>query len=123
MDSEDRIIQALKSLESESKTREESERIAQVIKDMFSRQSASMTFVTVLAMFAGVATAIYSAIKFFHATTVQDYVLFATLFLFGWMIVLVIRIWYMLRWARNSLMREIKRLELRLIVNDREKQS
>ena len=62
----------------------------------------------------GTALAIFAAIRFFGADQAWDKVFYATLFLTGWGLVLFMKLWYWQILNRNNVLREIKRLELRI---------
>ncbi|MEM6363410.1 MAG: DUF6768 family protein [Planctomycetota bacterium] len=57
---------------------------------------------------------ILCGIKFFQADTTQQWIGWATGFLFLFMWVLMMKIWFWLELLRNSVTREIKRLELQV---------
>ncbi len=65
-------------------------------------------------VFGFFALAVVAALRFFGTPDAADRVLWATAFLFGMLIVMSVKIWFWLQMMRNSLLREIKRLELRL---------
>ena len=58
--------------------------------------------------------AIWTAIRFFEADTVRDQILFATGFLASVGITMAFKIWFWMVMNRNSVLREIKRLELQV---------
>ena len=72
------------------------------------------TLVLWLYALGGTALAIFAAVRFFGADQMWDLVLYATLFLTGWGLVLFMKLWYSQILNRNNVLREIKRLELRI---------
>jgi ABC-type transport system involved in cytochrome bd biosynthesis fused ATPase/permease subunit len=113
MNSEEKIIAALKQSED---GRDDAETLHGVLGDMTRNQSFYLRVFPWLIMFATLAVAVVSAIKFFHAGQTMEWILYATLFLTALIIMSIIKIWFYLCWVRNSIMREIKRVELRLLV-------
>lgn len=88
--------------------------IRSMLSEFYSRKmAATSAFIWVIAMLF-LAGAVYSAISFFRAAATRDQILYATVFLscFYGMGLMKIFAWQMLH--RNSIKREIKRLELRL---------
>ena len=88
--------------------------IRSMLGEFYSRRmavTAVLIWVMGLLFMAG---AIYSAVRFFGATAVKSQILYATLFicLFHTVGILKIFSWQIIH--RNSLKREIKRLELRI---------
>lgn len=63
-------------------------------------------------LFTGVA--VYAAWRFFTTDAVRDYVLWAVVFIMSMLIVIVTKLWYWMLANRNSLHREVKRLELQV---------
>ena len=66
-------------------------------------------------IFVFAALAIVSAAMFFRVETTRDMILYATAFLFCMGIVSGVKLWYWNFMNRNSLRREIKRLELTVL--------
>jgi hypothetical protein len=88
--------------------------IRAMLSEFYSRRmAATAAFIWVIAMLF-LAAAVYSAVSFFRTGTTKDQILYATIFLacFYGIGLMKIFAWQMLH--RNSIKREIKRLELRL---------
>ena len=88
--------------------------IRSMLGEFYSRRmlwTAVFIWTVALALFIG---AIFSAVKFFDAAQTRNQILYATLFLtlFHWLGLMKIFAWQMIH--RNSLAREIKRLEIRI---------
>ncbi len=62
----------------------------------------------------GTALAVFSAVRFFAAQEVRGLVLYAALFLVGGGLVAFTKLWYWTLMNRNTVLREVKRLELRV---------
>ena len=111
--SEDKLVEALKRLDVESG--DEVETISGVVADMVRNQSFYLMAFPWIFTFVFLGVAVYSAVQFFAAQEPKDWALYATLFLGALIIVAILKLWFYLVWLRNSLMREIKRMELRTL--------
>jgi uncharacterized membrane protein YcjF (UPF0283 family) len=107
---EDKIIAALKGVDAET---DEVETLSGVLADMTRAQSFFLRAFPAVGMLAFLSLAIFAAVRFFVAQDVQAWIAYATLFLAALMVMAIIKLWLYLVWVRNSLMREIKRMELR----------
>ena len=121
MDSEEKIMQALKDLEGSVGADNREEGLGQILGDMLGHQARSMLMVMWGATLLWLGVAVFAATRFFNTEDLKESVLYATLFLFSMSAVIGIKIWYWLRWVRNSMLREIKRLELRILVSRSER--
>lgn len=111
--SEDRIIAALQQLDHDD---DKPETLGGVLADMTRAQSFYLRAFPVVGMFGFLALAVFAAVRFFDAEGVQAWIGYATLFLAALIVMAIIKLWLYLVWVRNSLMREIKRMELRSLV-------
>lgn len=107
--SEDRIIAALRRLDEGNDV----DTLTGVLADMVRRQSFYLRAFPAIGILAFLGIAIFAAVRFFAAQGVQEWIAYATLFITALLVVTLIKLWLYLVWVRNSLMREIKRLELR----------
>jgi hypothetical protein len=85
-----------------------------LLSDFYSRRmAATAVFVWANAIMA-IALSIFSAVMFFESDATRPQIMYAVLFLFGtqWGMMMKVFAWQMIH--RNSIKREIKRLELRL---------
>ena len=76
-----------------------------------------MRWMVVLVWFYGLAftaVAVFAAIQFFRVDATRDLILYATVFLTGVLFIALIKIWYWMLMNRNSVKREVKRLELQI---------
>jgi hypothetical protein len=88
--------------------------IRSMLSEFYSRKmAATSAFIWVIAVLF-LAAAIYSAVRFFGTTETKDQIMYATIFISSFYGVGLMKIfaWQMLH--RNSIKREIKRLELRI---------
>jgi hypothetical protein len=108
--SEDRIIDALQRLDHGD---DEWETLGGVLADMTRAQSLSLRAFPIVGMLGFLGVAAFAIVRFFAAQEVQAWIAYATLFLAALIVMAIIKLWLYLVWVRNSLMREIKRMELR----------
>lgn len=82
------------------------------------RYLGMLGFVLTLAFLA---VAVVSAVQFFQTpeADVRGLLLWATLFLVSTTQIVLVKVWFWINWNRNSVVREIKRLELRLVAGGR----
>ena len=59
---------------------------------------------------------IYAAVMFFEAVETKELLMWSAIFMFSVLTVSLLKIWQWLQMDKNSLMREIKRLELQISV-------
>jgi len=76
------------------------------------RWASIITWACMLA-FGGIA--VFAAVQFFLAEQVREMILYATLFVVSFSVLLVVKLWYWMLANRNAIQRELKRLELRLV--------
>lgn len=112
--SEDRIIAALQRLDTGD---DERDTLGGVLADMTRAQSFYLRAFPVVGMFAFLGLAAFAVVRFFAAQEVQAWIAYATLFLAALVVMAIIKLWLYLVWVRNSLMREIKRMELRSLTS------
>ena len=73
-----------------------------------------MVVVAWIYMLGWTAVAVWSAVQFFRAAEVKEWILFATIFLTTVLFATLTKMWYWMLINRNSVKREVKRLELRV---------
>jgi Family of unknown function (DUF6768) len=112
---EDKLVEALKRLDLESG--DDVETLSGVVADMVRNQSRYLVALPWMFTFVFLGVAVYSAVQFFASQEPKEWVLYATLFLTAMIIVAIFKLWFYLVWLRNSILREIKRCELRLLVS------
>jgi hypothetical protein len=112
---EDRLVEALKQLDLESG--DEVETLSGVVADMVRNQSLYLMAFPWVFTFVSLGLAVYAAVQFFAADELKSLILYATVFLTALLMVAILKLWFYLVWVRNSILREIKRCELRLLVS------
>ncbi|HEY4311338.1 MAG TPA: DUF6768 family protein [Pirellulales bacterium] len=110
---EDQIIAALSKLDAEC---DRSETLSSVLADMTRAQSFYLRVFPAIIIVAFLTLAIVAVVRFFSVDDVRSWIAYATLFIASLMVVALIKLWLYLVWVRNSVMREIKRAELRNLV-------
>ena len=59
--------------------------------------------------------AIVAAVRFFGTDVTNARILWATAFLFSALVVMSLKAWFWMQMTRNAVLREVKRVELRLV--------
>jgi hypothetical protein len=57
---------------------------------------------------------VVAAVRFFGVEATNDRLLWATTFLFSVLVIMSLKVWFWLQMMRNAVLREVKRVELRL---------
>lgn len=57
---------------------------------------------------------VFAAVMFFRSETTQDWILYATIFMWAAVAVAMLKMWYWMEMNRNTHTREIKRVEIHL---------
>ena len=65
------------------------------------------------AIFIGMA--IGCAVMFFRSSSERDWIMYAALFVVMNADLVLVKLWFWQRWSRNSVVREVKRMELNLL--------
>jgi hypothetical protein len=112
---EDKLVEALKRLDLESG--DEVDTLPGVVADMVRNQSLYLMAFPWVFTFVFLGLAVFAAVQFFAADEIKSLILYATLFLTALIVVAILKLWFYLVWVRNSILREIKRCELRLLVS------
>ena len=86
----------------------------QMLADTFKSQPRWMSVMawTYILVFTGVM--VIAAVRFFGADAVKGQILWATAFLASGMTVMMLKMWFWMIMNRNRIIREVKRLELRI---------
>jgi hypothetical protein len=90
------------------------ETFRQMISDTFRSQPRWMSVMAWIYALLFTAVAVVAAVKFFGAEGVRNQILWATVFLTSNMIVMILKVWFWMIMNRNRILREVKRLELRI---------
>jgi hypothetical protein len=108
---EDKIIAALRRADDG----QDVDTLSGVLADMLRKQSLFLRLFPIVGILAFLLIGGFAAVRFFSVEGVREWIAYATLFLAALIAVSLIKLWLYLVWMRNSLMREIKRMELRLL--------
>ncbi len=92
----------------------EEENLLQMTAQLFRGRALHITILVMVFVFAFLALMIYSGFRFFEATEVKDLILWAVLFMYGSLCVAMLKLWTWMDMQKNSITREIKRLELQI---------
>jgi len=57
---------------------------------------------------------VFAAVRFFQVDGTRELILYATIFLASALVIALVKLWYWMLFNRNSIKREVKRLELRV---------
>ena len=85
-----------------------------IVSDFYNRKMLSFIILAWAWGIAIIATAIYSAVKFFDSALAKDQILYATVFLTCVVFISMVKTFAWQMMHRNSIKREIKRLAIRL---------
>jgi hypothetical protein len=85
-----------------------------MLKDFYNRKMLSVIILTWFWFLVILALVIYSVIKYFQSEQPKDLIFYATLFIIAIQFVVLMKIFAWQFIHRNSIEREIKRLELRI---------
>lgn len=117
---DDKVRKALEA-ESQQIDRMVAESSPGMVELAFSVFRGRLFLLNMLSAFVGLAFLILQvmcAVWFFGAETTQDQIMFATIFMFCGITLMMLKIWFWMVMNRNALTREIKRLELRVSAMD-----
>lgn len=92
----------------------EEETLLDMAGQLFRGRALHITIIIVVGVFAFMGLMIYSGFRFFDATETKDLILWAVLFMYASMCVGMLKLWTWMDMQRNSVTREIKRLELQI---------
>ena len=92
----------------------EEESLFDMTAQLFRGRALHITILVVVLVFSFMGLMVYSAVRFFDATEVKDLILWAVLFMYGSLAVAMLKLWTWMDMHKNSVTREIKRLELQM---------
>ena len=92
----------------------EEESIFEMVGQLFRGRALHITIMIVVAVFAFMGLMIYSGFRFFEATETKDLILWAVLFMYASLCVAMLKLWTWMDMQKNTVTREIKRLELQI---------
>ena len=86
----------------------------QMLADTFKSQPRWMSVMAWTYILLFTAVMVVAAVQFFDADAVSGQILWATVFLASCMTVMMLKMWFWMIMNRNRVLREVKRLELRI---------
>mgnify|MGYP006269667541 FL=1 len=69
--------------------------------------------------FVSFAVVVLAAVRFFGASGLEEKLMWATVFLGGLIVTLALKVYFWLQMVRNAVLREVKRVELRVVEGNR----
>ena len=90
------------------------ETFRQMLADTFKSQPRWMSVMAWTYILLFTAVMVVAAVQFFGADAVRGQILWATIFLVSGMTVMMLKMWFWMIMNRNRIIREVKRLELRI---------
>ncbi len=113
---DDKIKKALEVEEEEILTRFDNQQsIHEMLMDTFRGKNRWISILVFVFIFIFLFLSIYCAVKFFEVSTTKELILWAVGFMFGQMVIGMMKIWYWMEMQKNSIAREVKRLELQVV--------
>lgn len=113
---DDMIKKALSEEESEVLKRLDEESIFDMLTANFKGKLGWISVYAMVMTFVFFGITIFSAIMFFEATETKELLMWTGIFIFSVFTVSLLKIWQWLQMDKNSLLREMKRLELQISV-------
>lgn len=90
------------------------ESLPEMMAGVFHGRPLWITVIGYVFIFVFLGIAIWSVFRFFDATGVRDQIFWAAAFLYSGMAVAFLKIWFWLEMQKNSVIREVKRVELQI---------
>lgn len=94
---------------------EKEEGLREMIARSFQGKTRWMTLLVWFESLLFTGLAVFAAIRFFQVEGLKDSIFYAALFLTLMLIIVLAKVWYWMLMNRNSIQRDIKRLELRIL--------
>lgn len=85
------------------------ETLGGMIADMYRGQPWFVTVWTNAFAVGMTVLAVFAALRFFEAESLREWILYATLWLTAIVYIALIKVWYWLRWLRNSTVRQLQK--------------
>lgn len=115
-DLDTKIKQALQVEEKEILTLfDQQQSLPQMIMDTFRGKNRWLSILVYVYIFLFFGLSIYCAVKFFNVETTRELIGWGLGFVFGQFVVAMLKIWYWMEMQKNSITREVKRLELQIV--------
>lgn len=114
-DIDEKIRDALEAEDAELFAEYEGEQgIFEMVAGVFRGRLKWLVLVTTVAAFALFAAAIYAGFQFFKAEGMREMIAWSMAFLFCMLGVTMVKVWFWMEMNKNTITREIKRLELQI---------
>ena len=91
------------------------ETLRSMVAESFRGKKKWLSMVAYIYVLLFSAVGIFAAVKFFGATGTRNQILYAALFTWAMILVPILKIWYWEQLNKNAILRELKRIELRLL--------
>lgn len=92
----------------------EEESLFEMTAQLFRGRALHITILVMGFTIAFMVLAIYAAVQFFDASETKDLLLWSVVFLYSGMCVAMLKMWTWMDMHKNSITREVKRLELQI---------
>ena len=119
MDLDDKIRRALEGSGVEPADGDQEETLRAQVLETFRGKQRWMTVAVWIEQFVFFGLTVFVAVRFFQAESTRDQIFYATLFLACFWVGTMIKLWYWMLLNKNSVIREVKRLELQVALLDR----
>jgi len=114
-DLDQKIREALASEEAEFSTRTVEPPLLEQVIDTFRGRNRWLVMLSFVFALVWLAVAVVTAIEFFEAESTRAMLAWACGFVLSMITIGMIKIWYWIELAKNSVLREVKRVELRVV--------
>ena len=88
--------------------------LREMIADSFRRRGRWIVIMVWIELYTFFALSVFCAWKFFHVTETRDLILWSVSFLLVALGTVMLKLWYWMLLNRNTVLREVKRLELQI---------
>ena len=88
--------------------------VLEQVVDSFRKKSVLLILLSILVGIAFMSLGVFCAVRFFQVESVRDMMIWAMGLIFCFSAVSMMKIWYWMELQKNSVTREIKRVELQL---------
>ena len=92
----------------------EKQGIREMVVDSFRGKTGWLVTVVFVTIPAFVVVAVVAAVQFFQVETVNEMIAWACAFMFCWIAIGMMKVWYWMELSKNTVIREVKRLELQI---------
>jgi hypothetical protein len=110
---EDKLREAIDQVTGYDPSKEE--KIREILTESFRGKNRMLSAIAWAYVTAFVILAIICAVMFFRSSSERDWILYAALFVVLNTDIVLIKLWFWQRWTRNSVLRELKQMEMRML--------